>query len=153
MKTATEWYGVDEDLKLLISAWVRDYRAPIGLADRLRELGLESQAVAAEWAANVVDRIPYYQVRSNTEQWKFGLYPGYQPAERDKTWYWHGIGEEADCIPPALFRLMRQKELVLGQDKYFPTVESALLFFLDLWAEAVESGIELDQNWLVECPK
>lgn len=54
--TATELYDVDPDLRTLLDLWLDDRRAPLVLADYLRDRDMWAQGDCARWCHETPDR-------------------------------------------------------------------------------------------------
>lgn len=71
--TCAEDLMYDAEFKGFLLCWQRDKRAPIGLADWLRERDLHAQGLVADWAASAADR-PSFSKRRDGDG-RFGPTP------------------------------------------------------------------------------
>jgi hypothetical protein len=122
--TAGEAYDCDLDFRMLVDAWVEERRCPLALVDRALELGMESQAECARWAATEPER-------NGGSEFKRKKSPPY-PTEAAK-WYWfsmprNGIGDECWNIPRENFR----KEVHYNTNQFDSPLD-AILWLLDNW--------------------
>ncbi len=128
---AKSLYEVSSDLRALIQVWVDERRCPLPLVDLLLEVGLESAAEAARWAATKEDRTVYWPLEENGERGGCcGPYPSliwdHTTSPVVSKWQWGMEGDHADDLPDSSVP-------VLGDLEAFVYVEDALLWLLDNW--------------------
>lgn len=112
----------DPDFIAFCGCWEADGRCPLGLADWLRDKGLEGQAGAAEWAATEPDRRDV------------GGMGGARPYRHSGGYAWGKVvtvapwGPWRSDIPPDVYARLRRVVR--------PTFPVAIASLLDAWALA-----------------